>query len=762
MNKVITDGLELMPPKFREGLNVWSSGDGTPGSDTYAGSGPGAFVPADSTFSGCLEVMAFEPLVRVRYMGVTPILPGCYLRVSARIKVVSGGLPQVRIAGTPLSGTSVISGESTAGPSVSCTGYGEVMEVSAIIGSGQRQGVDLVWESANGGHIGLDIVSTGMPSMLRIDDLKIEDVTNVFLRDMLGLVDVRDYGALGDGTTDDSAAFVAADNAANGREVLVSAGTYRLNQDVTMSSQVRFEGRVVMPSNKHLILQRNFDYSTYLDAFRDEEEAFRKAWQALLNYSDHNVLDLGGRRVSLTAPIDMRAAEGGAARFETRRVIQNGELNVVSGAAWNPRSITSSATYNASQDKVLTNVTNIANVEAGSLVTGSGVGREVYVKSVDLAGRKVTLSQPLYDAEGTQTYTFTRFRYMLDFSGFEKHSNLVLKNIHFGCDAVASGIMLARDGFSMQIVDCRFARPRDRAITSAGRACQDLIIDRCQFVSKETSLRAQDRSTLVFNSNANDVKIRNCRIVRFRHFCVLGGTGSLITGNHWFHGDDETNGVRLGGLIVAQTNPKTIITGNYIDNNSIEWTNEYETDPAMGVQYSFGGLTITGNIFTAKDVAHWFRWIVIKPYGPGHFVHGLSVTGNVFRTVNGAIDRIEHVDTTFADLNRNSMRNVVFDNNVFHGVSTETKNPLSVVHNQTTASSTWTLQTDERLPFDAWTRKIEAIAPEGTLKNGSGQYVFAMPGVRTQVGSDKDQVQLVWPEPTRGQVRCKVRIDNPN
>ena len=57
MNKAITDGVVLMPLPFVAGLGVWSSGDGTPGSDTYAISGSGVFVSADQDFGGCLEVL---------------------------------------------------------------------------------------------------------------------------------------------------------------------------------------------------------------------------------------------------------------------------------------------------------------------------------------------------------------------------------------------------------------------------------------------------------------------------------------------------------------------------------------------------------------------------------------------------------------------------------------------------------------------------------------------------------------------------------
>tara|TARA_B100000780_G_C21055733_1_gene424131 strand:+ start:726 stop:1127 length:402 start_codon:yes stop_codon:yes gene_type:complete len=86
MNKAITDGVLLMPPAFGNGLGVWSSGDGTARSDTYANAANVAFVPADQDSSGCLEIQKTTTTTRLRYMGGTPLLPGCYLRVSARIK----------------------------------------------------------------------------------------------------------------------------------------------------------------------------------------------------------------------------------------------------------------------------------------------------------------------------------------------------------------------------------------------------------------------------------------------------------------------------------------------------------------------------------------------------------------------------------------------------------------------------------------------------------------------------------------------------
>ena len=58
---------------------------------------------------------------------------------------------------------------------------------------------------------------------------------------------------------------------------------------------------------------------------------------------------------------------------------------------------------------------NIANIAVGSLVEGTGVGREVYVKEVNVGSQSLTLSQPLYGAAGTHQFTFTRFKYLPDF-----------------------------------------------------------------------------------------------------------------------------------------------------------------------------------------------------------------------------------------------------------------------------------------------------------------------------------------------------------
>ena len=764
MNKAITDGLALMPAPFSAGLLVWSSGDGTPGSASWQGSPNAAVVAADQDFGGCLELVKAQNTTRLRYMVQTPFEPGMYLRITARIKALSGAFPTVRASCLPLNaGGAPISGIPQYGPEITLQSYGTVATVSAIIGSGSRGGVDMVWGTQPAaGHFGIDLTGPN-GGVVRIDDIEIEDVTAVFHRQMLNWVDVRDYGALGDGITSDVSAFLAADAAAvaSGRDLLVSAGVFRLDSNVSLAARVRFEGTLSMPEGNRLALTRNFDIEGYSAAFGSESEGLRRGLQAVFHFTDHGVFGLNGRTVSVAGPILMAENAGVVgSSFVQRRVIDNGQLVAMPGAAWDAASVTSQATYNLADPYLLTGVANVANIEVGSLVTGAGVARETYVRSRNVGAGTVELSLPAGSQGGTRTYTFTRHRYMLDFSGFGRLDRFEMTNIEFVCDGVASGIMLPPSGITTRIHGCVFNKPRDRAITSIGTGCQGMMIDECQFLSNEQPVRVQDRVSVGFNVNANDVKVRDNRAVRFRHFAVMHGSGHMFVGNHWFQGDAESPGVRTAGLVFTGINLKTLITGNYVDNSFIELTNERETNPNWNNQFSFGGLTLTGNIFTANDVVSSFSWIVVTPRGSGHYLQGLSITGNTFRTLNGAIDRAEKVDTTWADLDRSRFRNLTVHGNNFNGVTAGCYNPLTVSHVQNSASNAWTVPGGANLAFGGWARVVTAVMAEGPVLS-SGTARHDMPYAQVEQGASRQSIALRWPSATTGKVWVTLRADNP-
>jgi hypothetical protein len=762
MNTAISNGNLFMPPAFESGLDVWSSGDGTPGSNTYLNATNAAFVLADQDFGGALEIQKIDNVQKLRYMGDTPITPGCYLRITARIKAVSGNFPDVRIAGWAGDAAGVhVAGLTETGPSVTLDTYGKVVEISAIVGVGQRSGVDMVWGPVpTFGHFGLDLTGPS-GGIVRIDDIIIEDVSQIFLSDIVGTVDVRDYGALGDGVTDDFAAFEAADAAAAGREVFVSAGTYFLGDSTTIQSRIRFEGTVVMPDNKILALTKNYDLPAYIDAFGDEELAFKKAVQALLNNADHESLDMGGRRIGLTQPLDMQAAVNNKTTYAQRRVIRNGQIAVIPGAAWDTDVTTSQATYSASNPLQLTNVVNVATIAVGSLIEGNGVGREVYVRSVNLSTQEITLSQPLFDAAGTQVYTFKRFKYLLDFSGFASLSKFQMSDIEFQCSGISSAILLSPGGLVYHFRDCFFTRPKDRGITSPGNGDQGMLIDRCQFISDESPVPASERVSIALNTNGNDIKLRNNRAIHFRHFAVIAGTSSIILGNHIFQGDSGPVGPRMAGFIMTAVNNRATITGNYICDCSVEWSNEHDETPAFTTGFSFSSLSITSNVFLSQSTAAWFTFITVKPHGAGHFINGLTVTGNTFRLIDGNIDRVEGVDTSFADLNYTRFKNIAFNDNGFNNVNVQTSNPLVFSHTEATPASTWVLAPAPKLPFGAYLRTVESAIAEGPLTNAGGVPHFGAPYYEAEQGIDKDQANLQWGTPVSGTVTVTVRIDNP-
>ncbi|MCX7286623.1 MAG: glycosyl hydrolase family 28-related protein [Rhodobacterales bacterium] len=761
MNKAITDGLVLMPPPFSAGLNLWSREDGTPGSGSYQGQPNAALVTNDQDFAGCLELLKTDATQKLRSFAQTPIQPGLYLRVTARVKAVSGNLPSVRIAAWAGDvGAANVATVTQTGPAVQLTTYGEVVTVSAIISPASRTGVTLAWTpQVVYAHLGLDLTGAN-GGVVRIDDIVVEDVTNIFIRKLMDWVDVRDYGALGNGSTNDTAAFLAADADARGREILVPSGVFRVTSDVSITSRIRFEGTMSMPSNRRLTLTRNFDLDTYGQAFGSEVEGFKRAMQALFFFTDHVAFDLSGRRVDLTEPVDV-AAVSGLTSFTTRRVVRNGSLNAIPGPGWTTEQVTSVATYSIASDKVLTGVANVANIPVGALITGTGVGREVYVKSKNVAAGTIELSQSLWGAAGTRTYTFRRFKYLLDFGGFDQLSRFELEDIEFNCLGNCSGVMLPATGATMRFMSCTFNRPLDRGITSSGTGCQGMFVDMCQFLSNEQALPVAARTSIALNVQANDVKLRNNRVVRFAHFAVVNGTGHLVHANHFFQGDDDAAGVRRAGLIFTQTNISTVVTGNYVDNCFIEWNNEHDAAPNWNDEFSFGGLNIVGNVFIASGITTAFRFVVVRPYGSGHYLNGFSLTSNSFRIFNSSIDRVDMVDTTYADLDFSQTRNVRVEGNSFNNVTQPIMNPVTVAHSQNTAADTWNVSAAGFVPFGGRIRLVESVVPEGTITNGSSAARYVFPNAAPGTGSQGNQAQLRWGEAVRGKVIVNMRMDLP-
>ena len=185
--------------------------------------------------------------------------------------------------------------------------------------------------------------------------------------------------------------------------------------------------------------------------------------------------------------------------------------------------------------------------------------------------------------------------------------------------------------------------------------------------------------------------------------------------------------------------------------------NEHDAEPDHISTFSFGGITITGNFFTVSDVANWFSWIQIAPYGSGHFINGLTITDNVFKIASGhAIERAERVNTTYADLDHSRAYNLTMTGNMFYKVNKEAANPLRVEVEQSSQASTWSEDLTGLIPFEGAIHHVEAFAPLGRLESNSGALRSDLPYFEA---SGDSTLQIRWPSSTRGTLYCSVRCD---
>ncbi len=558
MNKAVTDGAELMPPPYAQAWEAYAGGDGRADAP---GLGPDVrLVANDPDLGNCLELTKTGSVEALRYRGETPLLPCCYLRVSARVKLMAGPPPAARIAGFAGGPAGVpVADAQTEGPSQRLPEDGAVAEVSAIVGPGARLGVDMVWgPDALFGHFGLDL--TGPEgAVVRIGQIVIEDVTAVFLSERISQIDVRDFGAAGDGETDDSAAFTAADAAAKGRSLLVPPGRFFLGCDLTLSSRVRFQGHLVMPDAATLLMRQQFDLPSYAAAFGEAPLGLRKALQALLLPEAPSQLDMKGEVVSLTGPLRVKAPRR-MTKKPRRKTLCNGRILAVAGPDWSPQERRTRVRWSPDRPKRLNDLRIAVQIPLGAYVTGAGVRHETYVSARDLEARSLELNDCLGGGGGLRDLTFTRFQYLLDFNSLPALYDFALVDVELCCEGLASGVLLAPQGANVRLSGCTIRDMRDRGVTSPGSGCSCLVLDRCSFVSsRRTAL-----PYLGFNATANGLRLVDCRSEGPHTFGHFAGTHMLMSGCHV----TNTTGAPHPGLVLAR-GAACLLSGNHFEDCTV-------------------------------------------------------------------------------------------------------------------------------------------------------------------------------------------------
>jgi hypothetical protein len=286
-----------------------------------------------------------------------------------------------------------------------------------------------------------------------------------------------------------------------------------------------------------------------------------------------------------------------------------------------------------------------------------------------------------------------------------------------------------------------------------------MFIEGCQFITNEGGTFAKSRTSIAMNANANDLKIRDNRASQFRHFAVLGGQNYVMTGNHVFQGDSNVDGARVAGFVFTRTNVNHTFSNNYVDNCHVEWTNESTASPVNSGGFSFSALSITNNVFLCSDVAPWFSFVVIKPYGSGHTIRGFTMTGNMFRSTKGTIDRVERVNTTFASLNLDAVRDVDVRGNMFLNVVTGTENPLTLDYTQSNHAPSWYISFAGRLPFSGRAQHVPSLTLRSKIKSVANVNQYTMPWITPEQGTNGDVVVLNWEKDVAGVVKKTARMD---
>ncbi len=233
-------------------------------------------------------------------------------------------------------------------------------------------------------------------------------------------LDVRDFGAIGDGLADDSAALISATRAAGRRGIAVPPGAYRLTTDLTVDGPARIVGRIIQPADKLFILTENLDLPSYIAAF-GREAGPPKAFAALFAIRCDATLDFRGETVVLDAPFDFaRYVPAGLIRF--RRGLRRGRISVRPGPRWL-----------SEEDDVLEEC---------------------------------------------------RRRYALDLSGFTEIGEVVVNDLTLDLAGCADGIRLPRRRGAARFSDLVVAEPSGCGLADLATGHAPLDLDGCRFIAR--------------------------------------------------------------------------------------------------------------------------------------------------------------------------------------------------------------------------------------------------------------------------------------
>lgn len=351
-------------------------------------------------------------------------------------------------------------------------------------------------------------------------------------------------------------------------------------------------------------------------------------------------------------------------------------------------------------------VASTASLSAGMEVTGTGLSRGTYIKSVDSL-TTVTLNTLAWTVGTAQSYTFTKHQFMLNWRKFQDLARSYLWGNQLNCAGFCGGVQYALDGVSNWMVMNRFTQLKERGFVDYWRGSGGL-----NFAQNDLTFSAATQASAHgVVTTSNDFKFLGNRVTTCKHHQIHHGGGILINGNHWWGGDNA-------GLVMTGREYKSTVIGNYIDNNWIELSDE-AANLAAGEKY-IGLINITGNHFTSNNApaASW-RFIKVAPHIVDRQLAEIDFTGNTLKDfANGSIPfRIDGIDTTNGTIDHTVRKRVFFANNGFKGIGHITADPHTqiVVIEDGDDDDTFDADFDNMLPFEGRAQQCTAFVPHNTF-----------------------------------------------
>ena len=494
--------------------------------------------------------------------------------------------------------------------------------------------------------------------------------------------------------------------------------------------------------SKYLTLHKNNHYAALAAAFKD-----------FFSSNGSATLDLEGLTLNLNRPMDVAAAAGRKKSSAFQR-ITNG---IITASADMPNKVVTKQGQFKAQAKTIT-LADTKDIVRGMHIAGPGLARETYVTAVNSA-TEITINTYAISAQRNQQYTFTKFSYILDFSGFDQLSRLNIDHVNFLLKGMASGIMLGTDGIGNHIENNWFVDPKNRGITDFNTGARGISINSNEMTTTAEAYQNPERYPVAITISHNDSKIRSNRIAQFRHSIVIHGGGALIIGNHWWQGAADTI-PRTAGLIFTGRRVKGLVDGNYIDNCWIELSNE----SAAANTTPIGRISIVGNHFTNAwrhaDVAK-FSWIRIAPYTVNAPVAGILVSGNTFISLKTFALRAESVDNTNGSIDLTKLEDVYFTNNTWEKVLNKTFNPITAIKEVPKGSETATFnfQTENQVPFGAQINSVTGVGLNNMLLPNGKEAFLPYNSYPGSMLPDKRTMQVRFPTPCSGTVTATGTVN---